>query len=928
MVKNLYLLLFFLIVCGFHANAQQSHSITGTVEDTASVRKLMHTSVSILNQRDSTLVKFARADDAGKFTMEGIPDGDYILLATYPKYADFVDFFSLDSASGDKDFGQLYMTLVATLLQEVIVQGRQAITIKGDTTEYDAASFVIQPNSKVEDLLKQLPGIQVDRDGKITAQGQTVSKVLVDGEEFFGDDPTLVTQNLRGDMVDKVQLYDKKSDQADFTGVDDGETIKTINIQLKEDQKQGYFGKVDVAGGTDGFYQGQAMANMFKGKKKISAYGTVGNTGTVGLGWEDNDRYLGGGNMSFSDDGVIFISGGTDDFESFNGRYDGRGIPLAATGGLHFDNKWDNDRQSINSNYKIGSLGVEGVESTITQNNLPTGVINTLSDQRFDNHSFRHKLDGIYEIRLDTTSSLKFVVDGTILNTSTSSEYNTISSNFQDDPLNRTARRLINDAVSKTFNASGLWNKRLKKKGRTLSVNISQNITQNNADGFLNSENYFYGSQGEVDSALFVDQQKTNVINNSTFRSNVTYTEPLGDFFSIVFNYGLSINNGTADRRSYNQSASGAYDLLDTLFSNNFELEQLSNQLGAIFNYRKDKTTLNFGSRFTNVNFNQRDLFRDDVFNRRFLNINPQITYQYRFSQQKSMRLSYTGNNTQPNINQIQPVRVNDDPLNIILGNAALRPSYRNSINISFNTYKVLSGQYANVYGGYNFTHNAIVTNTNTDSVGRSVLQYSNLRGKMPSNFYGGLYFGRKVKKYDIDLGMNLSTNGNIFYSIVNDEENRGESYTVSSTFQLRKYVAKKFDVNLNFGPNYSINQSSLQQNLNSNGWGLIGNGGFNIYLPAKFEIGSDASYLYNAPTEAFDESFSRLLLNASVSKKFLSKENLRIRLSVNDLLNQNVGFRRNAMNNFITQNSYTTIRRYFLLSVIWDFNKMGAQAN
>src|SRR5690606_2451490 len=169
----------------------------------------------------------------------------------------------------------------------------------------NASSFKIEPNAKVEDLLRQLPGIQVDKDGKITAQGQTVNKVLVDGEEFFGDDPTLVTKNIRGDMVDKVQLYDKKSDQAEFTGIDDGEKTKTLNIKLKADKKNGYFGKVDVGGASDGYYQGQAMFNTFKGKKKFSAYGTIANTGKTGLSWRDNSKYGSSNNIEVTDGGGI-----------------------------------------------------------------------------------------------------------------------------------------------------------------------------------------------------------------------------------------------------------------------------------------------------------------------------------------------------------------------------------------------------------------------------------------------------------------------------------------------------------------------------------------------------------------------------------------------------------------------------------------------
>src|SRR5690606_7528747 len=209
-------LLVALLTIELTAFSQSDFSIKGAVTDTATNTKLGNTTISVLNAQDSILRAFTRTKSDGTFTLNNLAKGEYILLVTYPKYADYVESFHLDSLK-EHNFGSIHMILTSQLLAEVVITGRQPITIKGDTTEYDAASFKLQPNAKVEDLLKQLPGIQVDKDGKITAQGQTVNKVLVDGEEFFGDDPTLVTKNIRSDMVDKVQLYDKQSDQAAFT---------------------------------------------------------------------------------------------------------------------------------------------------------------------------------------------------------------------------------------------------------------------------------------------------------------------------------------------------------------------------------------------------------------------------------------------------------------------------------------------------------------------------------------------------------------------------------------------------------------------------------------------------------------------------------------------------------------------------------------
>ncbi|PST85126.1 TonB-dependent receptor [Pedobacter yulinensis] len=925
-MRKLFPLLGLLLLFFTTAQAQSPYQIRGNVIDTASSVKLANSSVSILRAKDSTLYKFTRTAADGSFALPNLQQGKYILLVTYPKYADYVDFFHLDSARKEIDFKRINMTLKAKLLADVIIKGSNAITIKGDTTEFNAASFKVDANAKVEDLIRQFPGIQVDKDGKITAQGQTVSKVLVDGEEFFGDDPTLVTKNLRADMVDKVQLFDKTSDQAAFTGIDDGEKAKTLNIKLKEDKKQGYFGKLDGGAGTGEFYQAQGMFNYFKGKKKFSAYGTLGNTGKTGLGWEDSNKYSGGaGNMEFTDDGgiMIFGGGGDDELEGWDGRYGGQGIPLARTGGLHFDNKWDEDKQSINANYKLGSLSVRGNRNNITQNNLPDRVLNTTSDENFDNRIFRQKADAKYTLKIDSTTSLTINADGTLKNSD--SESDNLSRSYNGSSLlNENTRNLTSSADDKQFGAALLLTKRFKKKGRTMSVNLTERLSQTETNGFLNSHTRFHDEDGVKDSTI--NQNKIGSIRSNVFNSNITYTEPITKSTALVLNYGLNLNNGTSDRRSYNQGEGGAYNVLDSTFSNNFELNQVANQVGANINYNKGKTNLSFGTRVTDVKFEQSDLFTGKAYNRNFTNWNPQARFTYKMSSQKSFRISYNGNNTQPSINQIQPIRENTDPLNQVLGNPDLEPSFTNSFSGNYNSYKILGNQYINIYGGYSFTIDPIVMNTVTDQRGASTFQSFNLSGENNSNFYGGGYVGKKIKKVDLDVGMNFYLNGNTFYNMTNNALNRTRNYSYSGNLSFSQYKPKKYNFRLEAGPQYNTSESSLQPDVNNNGWSANGQASFRVYLPGKIEIGSDANYNYRARTQSFNEDFERLLLNASLTKKFFKQENLAIVLSGNDLLNQNIGFDRRASNNLIIQNSYTTIRRYFLFSVIWDFNKMGGK--
>jgi hypothetical protein len=926
-------LLIALCLFSISALAQNKYAVKGSVTDTVINVKLFNGTVCILNAKDSTLYKYTRVNTNGVFEMDNLKKGKFILMVSYPEYADYIERFQLDSLKSTMDFGKIGLTLKSRLLSEVMIKGKKdAIKIKGDTTEFNASSFVIQPNSKVEDLLKQLPGIQVDKDGKITAQGQTVNKVLVDGEEFFGDDPTLVTKNIRGDMVDKVQLYDKKSDQATFTGIDDGVKNKTINIKLKEDKKNGFFGKVSAGVGTDGYYEGQGAYNKFWGKQKFSAYGTIGNDGKTGLSWQDASKYGSSDNsgMQFTDDGGIYITAnGRDEFESFSGTYNGQGLPLARTGGVHYDSKWNADKESINANYKVGYLAVNGTNNTLTQNNLPDTVLKSNSTQDYSNSAFRQKLDGTYTLKIDSLSNLKVSVDGTVKhnethNTYASSSYRGI--NELDTLLNLSNRKLNNNSDQKLVNASIFYNKKFMKPGRSFSVNLSEAYNQNLTDGYLNSTTQFFdGKTGKPSGTQLVNQYKTSDVTGSNLTSNITYSEPFTKTFAVIVNYGTGYNSSKADRKSFDQNPVGEYTKLNDTLSNNYQFNQLSNQLGAVFNYRTVKTVITFGTKATNVDFSQTNEYTNITLKRNFINWTPQANYQYKFSQQKSISFNYSGNTSQPTIDQIQPVLTNTDPLNVTLGNADLRPSFRNNFNVNFNSYKVLTDQNIYVGANYSFTVNQIVGNTTTDGkTGKTTYQYFNLTDKHPYNFSVYSYMGWKVKKLSLNISLNTNVYGNTGYNYSNSALNTTNSYNFSEQLSLEKDKEKKYDMYIAFGPVYTVSQSSLQPSTNSNGVGYNGYGGFSFYLPWKLSIGTNGNYQYSPKTVSFNESLEKLIINASLSKKFLKSEGLEFKLSGNDLLNQNVGFSRNAYGSTITQNSYISIKRYFMFSISYDFSRMG----
>ena len=592
----------------------QTHTVKGTVVDTTDNRILSNSVISIIRKSDSVLAAFTRTNATGDFVIGKLKKGDYIVLITYPKFADYVDLIRIDSLS-EISLGKIILTPKSQLLKEVVVLQRMgAIRMKGDTLSFLADSFAVREGASVEDLLKKLPGLQVNKNGEITAQGERVQKLLVDGEEFFSDDPAVVTQNLRADAVKEVQVFDKKSDQAAFTGIDDGEKTKTINLKLKDDKKRGMFGKVSLGGGLPGSFQGEGMINAFQGKRKMAAFGIMSNTDKVGLNWQDNDRFGGGNNFEFNEDeGYMFFSGGDDEFgDNWGGQFGGQGLPTAWTGGTHFSNKWLEDKFHINGNYRFNKQNLFGKSSTITQYILPDTQYFNNQNQDIYRQNQRHLLNGFYEIKLDSLSTLKISVNGSTTNSRNNSRFFSEALNADEIPVNKSNRHVASISDRQQFNGSAIWRKRFHKKGRSISWNFDQNYNNLESDGIVKSQNEFY-SGGILDSTNQVDQQKINRNRTSVISTRITYTEPLSKSAFIEMNYSYRVNNSEALRSSFDKSINGKYEDLNPLFSNDYDFRVNTNSGGMNFRVNKSRYNFSFGGNISNADFRQKDLVKDTL---------------------------------------------------------------------------------------------------------------------------------------------------------------------------------------------------------------------------------------------------------------------------------------------------------------------------
>lgn len=920
------LFVLFLLAISFNSIAQP-YIVKGVVTDTVNNFPLENASVTFVNTKDSILGGFTRAGNDGSFTVMLEETGTYTLSVAFPGFADYID--KVEVKNSETDMGMIPMVSKTHLLKEFVFTDQfAAIKVKGDTLEYVADSFKINGGANVEALLKKLPGLQVDKDGKIIAQGTKVEKLLVDGEEFFSDDPAVVSKSLQADAVDKVQVFDKKSDQAEFTGIDDGEKTRTINLQLKEDRKKGYFGKLAAAGGPgtgQNFYENQGMINAFKGKRKISAFGIVANTGKLGLGWEDRDKFGGGGNTEMSEEGWMYTTWdeSMEYFGGWSGRYNGQGLPKAWTGGAHYSNKWKEDKHHLSSNYRYGKQDIATIHNILTENFLP-GDAKYFSEQHSDDLSLgeRHRVDGMYEWKPDTTSMLKISANVNYAHSEKRTNYQ--SSAYTENEggkelLNDSKRTLTSDAITKSVNSTASWRKKFKKKGRTISLSFSERYSETEGDGFLLSYNNYYNNGKTNDT---VDQLKKNNNHSLSLSNNITYTEPLSKVFFLELNYGVKVDNNDATRTTLNKTNpyTDEYDSVDQRFSSSYAFDVFTNTGGSNIRYVTEKITLSAGGSVSNAKFNQHDMLADTSINYSFTNFFPAANISYKFSKQRSLRFSYRGSTQQPSLQQIQPLRDNTDPLNIAIGNPNITQEFNNNFNATFNDYKVLSGRWIWMNVNFNFVDNAISRAENVDATGRKTYQYVNVDGNYNSNAWlgGGMTF----KKINTHVGLHGSFNLSHINNIVNGVKNVSDynSYGFGPEISYDS-PDEKFSISLETDFNYNDNKAQVNT-LVTNYWTQNHELEVTYKLPLKFTVNTEIEWYIRQQTSIFDQNNNVFKWNAYISKKFLKNDVLELRASVFDILNQNLGFNRYAQNNYITQDNYNTIRRYGLVGLTWNFTK------
>jgi len=768
--------------------------------------------------------------------------------------------------------------------------------IKGDTVEYNTDHLKVPPNAAVEELLKRLPGLQIDPDGTISYNGEKIKRLLVDGEDIFGDDPTMVTRNFDASKIARVQLLDRKTGQALFTGIDDGTRTKTLNLVMKESAKDGYFGTVNAGRNTSGYYNANGALAGFRNKEQFTALGLASNTGVLGFT----------GNSGGSITQVSFLNGNTDAL----GASAGTGIPRFDAIALHYANTWNGPGDHLLANYQYSHYYTQPVTTTQSLQEEPGSAYGQNQKSQSVNQQDQHWMYAVYDWALSPATAFKFTFHGS--SSVAENQLGSSATSMLNDTLVNSSQRAIRDRVNR-LNVGGdaSWRIRLgNRSDRVFSMNIGASKIDNSTAGYLYSVDKFYTGSPGTDT---VDQRKQISDHSLNIGGSLGLTLPLWKGSVLALNYGLFRVTDDPLQGTYARGDGKYQQIVDSL-SSDFTTETI-NERGTInLQGRTKHLSYTIGTDWIGYDYHQKDLIADSSLRIHYTNFAPRAFLTYTVNSATLLYLKYSAMTQPPSAAQLAPTANNSDPLHITLGNPNLKPGLNQNIYLDFRHFKTWL---INVNLNMTLSSNSISSKTTTDSLGKQISQPVNVDGGGTGGI--NLSVSRKVRGFDLGFhgaGIYART-----VNYVNADLSRNDAYTGEGGVSLNKFVADKYSLQLNTNFTYFDQVSSINTTAPVRYWTQIHSGALTLYFIRRFEVNTNASYTWQEKTSAFGSATSVLLWNAYVSRNFMH-DKLVAKFQFNNMLNANAGITRTNAGNINTQSSTNILGRYWMLSAIYHFDK------
>ncbi len=891
------------------AFAMSAFKIEGTIVDMDG-EPLARAAVRILAVKDSSLVKGAVANDNGRFVIENLRKGQYLLEASYVGFTNAVTPIKVDK---DKNTGRIVLKENAEVLNDVTVTGiRTPIRVAEDTVEFNADSYKTQPNAVVEDLLKRLPGVEVDADGKITHNGREIKKILVEGKEFFGDDPTVASRNVPVDMVEKLQVVDRKSDLARLTGVDDGDDEVVINLSVKPGMETGgWFGNAEAGYGTDNRYKASVFAQKFWGEgNQLTFLGGLNNVNDLGFSDGGNGRFrrFGGTN------GITTSKSLGVNFNIGNGEI------FRVGGDVMYSNSKRDTRTKQNRQYLFtdSSSFYDSQRYALDKgNNISANFRMQWKPDSFNTFEFRPNMS------LNFSDSKSSDVSNTFAGHRNSDEVGA--------QVNRNTNNQLSHGDSYEFGGRLIYNHNFKqRRGRSFSVFVNYRFSNVREKTNTYSEIMYY----LLNRDSIYDQYENNRTWSNQVSSRISWTEPIGDVKKgnfLTLAYSLSYRWNNADKITYGRPTDLPEDLLFSLdplpqdvaidsLSNRFRNNYMNQDIRFGFKHVSKTQRLDVGISFVPQMSKSIDLINSakNIPERWVWNYAPYLRYNWKMTKTRSMNINYNGRSSQPSMTQLQPVADMSDPLNIVQGNPNLDPSFSHNINFRFQDFNQPAQRALMVMVNGSMTQNAIVSRTEFNKeTGGKYTTYENVNGIWNVNGFTMVSFPLANKQFTINNHFGGGYNRSVGYS--NGLKNTSGSLNVNESFGI---AWRPDNLELEVRPRYSMQYitNSVQKTNNRTVHAFGGRFSGTYYAPFGIVLSTDLNYTANRGYGA-GYNTNEWMWNASISYQMLKSKNLVLSVSAYDLLQQRSNVQRQVNSQYIQDALYNSLTRYFMASVSYKFN-------